>query len=122
MELVDPKLGSAFNRDEAMVMIDVALLCTNATASVRPPMSSVVSMLDGRTIVKDPLSDGTKSHDQVKFKGKMDEWKDSQETKMTQDSQIQGTPIDGPWTGSSASAAGDLYPISLNSDYWKNRD
>ncbi|XP_052177863.1 probable leucine-rich repeat receptor-like serine/threonine-protein kinase At3g14840 isoform X2 [Diospyros lotus] len=120
-ELVDPKLGSAFNRDEAMVMIDVALLCTNAAASVRPAMSSVVSMLEGRTVVKEPLSYGTKSHDQVKFKGKMDEWKHSQETKMTEDSQIQGMPIDGPWTGSSASA-GDLYPISLNSDYWKNRD
>ncbi|XP_052177422.1 probable leucine-rich repeat receptor-like serine/threonine-protein kinase At3g14840 [Diospyros lotus] len=121
MELVDPKLGSAFNRDEAMVMINVALLCTNATASVRPAMSSVVSMLEGRTVVKEPLSDGTESHDQVKFKGKMDEWKHIQETKMTEDSQIQSMSIDGPWTGSSASA-GDLYPISLNSDYWKNRD
>ncbi|XP_052177836.1 probable leucine-rich repeat receptor-like serine/threonine-protein kinase At3g14840 isoform X2 [Diospyros lotus] len=121
IELVDPKMGSAFNRDEAMVMINVALMCTNATASVRPAMSSVVSMLEGRTVVKDPLSDVTKSHDQLKFKGKMDEWKNNQETKMTEDSQIQGMPIDGPWTGSSASA-GDLYPISLNSDYWRNRD
>ncbi|MCI52810.1 LRR receptor-like kinase, partial [Trifolium medium] len=32
-------------------MINVALLCTNVTANLRSSMSSVVSMLEGRTVV-----------------------------------------------------------------------
>jgi hypothetical protein len=48
MELVDKRLGSNFNKEEAMVMINVALLCTNVTSALRPAMSSVVSMLEGK--------------------------------------------------------------------------
>ncbi|KAI8558033.1 hypothetical protein RHMOL_Rhmol04G0056900 [Rhododendron molle] len=50
MELVDPTLGSDFNKIEVTVMINVALLCTNVSPIVRPAMSSVVSMLEGRTV------------------------------------------------------------------------
>jgi hypothetical protein len=47
MELVDPKLGSEFNKEEAIRMIKVALLCTNPSPALRPTMSAVVSMLEG---------------------------------------------------------------------------
>ncbi|XP_062094663.1 probable LRR receptor-like serine/threonine-protein kinase At1g53430 [Humulus lupulus] len=45
MELVDPKLGSKFKKEEAKRMIKVALLCTNPSPSVCPTMSVAVSML-----------------------------------------------------------------------------
>lgn len=57
LELVDPELGSAYSSEEAMVMLNVALLCTNASPTLRPTMSQVVSMLEGRTAVQDLLSD-----------------------------------------------------------------
>ena len=53
MELVDRRLGSNFNEEEAMVMINVALVCTNVSPTLRPTMSSVVSMLEGKTIVRE---------------------------------------------------------------------
>ena len=57
LELVDPGLGSEYTTEEAMVMLNVALLCTNASPTLRPIMSQVVSMLEGRTAVKEILSD-----------------------------------------------------------------
>ncbi|KAJ0052337.1 hypothetical protein Pint_02621 [Pistacia integerrima] len=57
LELVDPNLGSEYSSEEAMAMLNVALLCTNASPTLRPMMSQVVSMLEGRTEVQDLLSD-----------------------------------------------------------------
>ncbi|KAL5716564.1 hypothetical protein ACHQM5_018234 [Ranunculus cassubicifolius] len=57
LELVDPNLGSAFSTEEAMVLLNVSLLCTNASPTLRPTMSQVVSMLEGRTPIQDLLSD-----------------------------------------------------------------
>lgn len=57
LELVDPELGSEYSSEEAMVMLNVALLCANASPTLRPPMSQVVSMLEGKTDVQDLLSD-----------------------------------------------------------------
>lgn len=57
LELVDPDLGSEYPCEEAMLMLDVALLCTNASPTLRPIMSQVVSVLEGRTTVQDLLSD-----------------------------------------------------------------
>lgn len=57
LELVDPNLGSEYSSEEAIVMLNVALLCTNASPTLRPTMSQVVSMLEGRTAVQDLLSD-----------------------------------------------------------------
>ena len=55
MELVDPSLGSNYSKPEAMTMLNVALLCTNPSPTLRPPMSSVVSMLQGKIPVQPPL-------------------------------------------------------------------
>ncbi|XP_052177861.1 probable leucine-rich repeat receptor-like serine/threonine-protein kinase At3g14840 isoform X2 [Diospyros lotus] len=122
MELMDPKLGSDFNKDEAMVMINVALLCTNIAPSARPAMSLALSMLEGRTIViKEPVSDRTDSiYGQMKVKGEMDDRKLSNEGKMT-DGQVNSISLDGSFIASSMSV-GDLYPANLDSDYWEKRD
>ena len=57
MEIVDPKLQSEFNKEEAERMIKAALLCTNASPSIRPAMSEVVSMLEGQTSIQEVTSD-----------------------------------------------------------------
>ncbi|XP_047315445.1 probable LRR receptor-like serine/threonine-protein kinase At1g07650 isoform X2 [Impatiens glandulifera] len=57
LELVDPELGSDYSSEEAMVMLNVALLCTNASPTLRPTMHQAVSMLEGHTAVQDLLSD-----------------------------------------------------------------
>ncbi|XP_052301369.1 probable LRR receptor-like serine/threonine-protein kinase At1g29720 [Populus trichocarpa] len=57
MEIVDPKLQSEFNKEEAERMIKLALLCTNASPSLRPAMSEVVSMLEGQTSIPEVTLD-----------------------------------------------------------------
>ncbi|XP_031404181.1 probable LRR receptor-like serine/threonine-protein kinase At1g53440 isoform X2 [Punica granatum] len=55
LELVDPSLGSNYSEEEAMRMLNLALLCTNPSPTLRPPMSSVVSMLEGKIAIQAPL-------------------------------------------------------------------
>lgn len=52
LELVDPALGSDFSRDEALQMLKLALLCTSISPTLRPNMSAVVSMLEGKTPIE----------------------------------------------------------------------
>ncbi|KAJ9537779.1 hypothetical protein OSB04_030512 [Centaurea solstitialis] len=55
LELVDPVLGSTYPKEEVMRMLNIALLCTNPSPTLRPAMSAVVSMLDGKIPVQPPL-------------------------------------------------------------------
>ncbi|KAF7144644.1 hypothetical protein RHSIM_Rhsim04G0034600 [Rhododendron simsii] len=115
MELVDPKLGSDFNKTEVTVMINVALLCANVSPAVRPAMSSVVSMLEGRTVPEtSSVPDPDASNEQMKLKGMMIELQKSLETDTSDQGQIEIVSTDGPYTASSASA-GDLYPYTASS-------
>ncbi|XP_076882536.1 putative LRR receptor-like serine/threonine-protein kinase At1g53440 [Bidens hawaiensis] len=52
LELVDPGLGSNYSKKEAMRMLNIALLCTNPSPTLRPAMSAVVSMLEGKIPVQ----------------------------------------------------------------------
>ncbi|KAL7218640.1 hypothetical protein ACSBR2_011826 [Camellia fascicularis] len=115
LELVDPKLGPDFVQKEVIVMINVALLCTNVTPTVRPTMSSVVSMLEGRTVVEELVSDSIVFSHKMTPKGMMADLQHSHET------DINDSLIEMSLTASSRSAA-NLYPLNLNSDYWANRE
>ena len=55
MELVDEMLRSEINIKEAEIMVKVALMCTNASPTLRPAMSEVVSMLEGRMAVPETV-------------------------------------------------------------------
>ncbi|KAB2051231.1 hypothetical protein ES319_A12G042200v1 [Gossypium barbadense] len=57
MELVDPRLGTEFNEEEVIRMAKVALLCTNSSPALRPIMSEVVNMLEGRALVPKLIMD-----------------------------------------------------------------
>nr|AMM43084.1 LRR-RLK [Vernicia montana] len=120
LELVDPKLGKNYNKEQVMTMINVALLCTNVSPVVRPAMSSVVSMLEGKASVQNLALDTSVSNDEMRIKAMRKHFQDSIEH-STSESLTQSMALDGPWTGSSTSAK-DLYPISLGSDYWESRN
>ncbi|KAL4586015.1 hypothetical protein LXL04_010645 [Taraxacum kok-saghyz] len=78
IELVDPRLGSEFNKKEAVRMIEIALLCTNESPALRPIMSEVVNMLEGHTEIEEPNINVIESEDKVKFQafgGKFKEMK-----------------------------------------------
>ncbi|ONI12332.1 hypothetical protein PRUPE_4G157800 [Prunus persica] len=117
MDLVDPRLGSDFNKEEMMLTINVALLCCNVTSTVRPTMSSVVSMLEGRAAVQELVSDPNASTNEIEAMRKHFE---SSFGRKTGESQTQTASTEGPWTGSSTSAH-DLYPVNPDSTYWDNR-
>ncbi|GMH31973.1 hypothetical protein Nepgr_033817 [Nepenthes gracilis] len=52
LELVDLSLGSNFPKDEALKLLNLALLCANPSPTLRPIMSSVVSMIEGQIQVQ----------------------------------------------------------------------
>ncbi|KAK2987106.1 hypothetical protein RJ640_011817 [Escallonia rubra] len=110
MELVDSRLGSEYDKEEVMAMINVALLCTNISPAVRPAMSSVVSMLEGKAVVPEFVSEAsTVSSDNIAKQQEMKpQHNDSHVTTTSMgDSQIHSMSIDGPFTASSTST-GDL--------------
>lgn len=116
-ELIDPTLGSDVNKEEALGMINVALMCTNASPTLRPTMSAVASMLEGRTPVADVLSDPSFSIDDMRFKAMKAHLQASQ---GQSESQTHSVSMDGPWTGYSTSAP-DLYPVNPDTECWNNR-
>ncbi|KAI4321798.1 hypothetical protein MLD38_035140 [Melastoma candidum] len=113
LELVDPALGTEYNKEEAMRMLDLALLCTNPSPTLRPPMSSVVSMLEGRTAIQAPTirrRDATNSDARFKALEKL-----SMEGVVNSSAYSEGSSrsqvarsmsIEGPWVDSSSSSAG----------------
>ncbi|RZC54366.1 hypothetical protein C5167_013236 [Papaver somniferum] len=56
LDLVDPVLESNYSTEEVLRMLNAALLCTNPSPSLRPLMSAVVGMLEGRIPVPEPLA------------------------------------------------------------------
>ncbi|KAH0698174.1 hypothetical protein KY289_015656 [Solanum tuberosum] len=76
MELVDETLSSDFKKDEALRMINVALLCTNTSPALRPNMSAVVSILEDHIDLPE-FSLESRSHDdddELKFQGLRDKY------------------------------------------------
>lgn len=67
-ELVDENLGSDFDKVEAERMIKVALVCTNASPSLRPTMSEVVSMLEGTSAIPDAVPVAGSYNEDLRFK------------------------------------------------------
>lgn len=118
MELVDPRLDLNFVAEEVITTINVALLCTRAVAAERPCMSSVVSILEGKTRVEEIASNLNIPMDVIKPK-KMGTEEDKVE--KLNDIQEQSISMDVPWTASTA-ATTDLYPVPLDSDYWEKRE
>jgi len=109
LELVDPDLGTSFSKKEAMRMLNIALLCTNPSPTLRPPMSSVVSMLQGKIKVQPPLvkreADPSGSA-AMRFKAleHLSQDSESQVSTYTRNKEHKSSSsMDGPWVDSSFS-------------------
>ncbi|KAG9152784.1 hypothetical protein Leryth_021767 [Lithospermum erythrorhizon] len=108
LELVDPRLGSNYNVEEAVRMIKVALLCTNPSPALRPTMSVVVSMLEGQMDIQETNVDSSTVNDELKFKALRQKYDELQSHYSETDSLVHASDV--PYT-SSSSHAKDLYPI-----------
>ncbi|KAJ0016423.1 hypothetical protein Pint_10275 [Pistacia integerrima] len=110
MEILDPKLESKFDKKKAERMVKVALLCCNASPTLRPTMSEVVSMLESQTIIQEVISDPSI------YGG------DFQLQQLDQNSRGNSTApnfsSNKTWVGSSTTSAHDLY--SINSECTRN--
>lgn len=71
-ELIDPRLGSEVNMDDAERMVKVALMCTNASPSLRPIMSEVVAMLEERQDIPDTIPEANTYSNDLRFKAMRD--------------------------------------------------
>eukprot|EP00258_Populus_trichocarpa_P031183 XP_024447202.1 probable LRR receptor-like serine/threonine-protein kinase At1g07650 isoform X2 [Populus trichocarpa] len=113
MAMVDPRLGSEFNKKEVVRMINVALLCTNQSPALRPTMSTVVSMLEGKTDVEDLVMVPSTLVDPSGYATALhNKFAQSSVSGSLSESQSLVKSSEGPWTASSSSSAQDLYPIS----------
>jgi hypothetical protein len=89
MDLVDERLGEEFKKEEAMIMINVALLCTHVSPTHRPTMSSVVSMLEGKSVVQEVVSDTSQVFEGKKLKMiQQNEKNDTSEIETTEEESI----------------------------------
>ncbi|XWS16930.1 hypothetical protein CRYUN_Cryun33cG0024100 [Craigia yunnanensis] len=110
LDLVDPRIGSDYNIDEVMAMINVALLCTNPTAAARPSMPSVVRMLEGRVVVPEFFSDSSISANELNVEAmKKLYWK--LEENDTDESQTKSILADR--SGTTSTFVADPYPVNL---------
>ncbi|XP_065629647.1 probable LRR receptor-like serine/threonine-protein kinase At1g53430 isoform X2 [Quercus suber] len=107
LELVDPRLGSSYSPEEAMRMLSLALLCTNPSPTLRPSMSSVVSMIEGKCAVQAPIIKRSETNLDPRFKAFEKLSHDSQthmSSTFLHDSQTQrDMSMNGPWIDSSFS-------------------
>ncbi|CAI9757115.1 unnamed protein product [Fraxinus pennsylvanica] len=110
LDLVDPILGSNYSEEEAMRMLNLALLCTNPSPSLRPSMSSVVRMLEGKIPVQAPKIMHRTPSEEIRFKAFEKLSQDSQThvstySQDTEDSKEQKSiSRGGPWIDSSISS------------------
>ncbi|KAG6685400.1 hypothetical protein I3842_12G110200 [Carya illinoinensis] len=121
LDLADPRLSSNYRKEDVMRMINVALLCANVSAAVRPTMSSVVSMLEGSAVIPELGPNLSIVDDEMKVKALWDHFQDKKESSM-ENSQTQSVLTNDQFTGTTSStSAVDLYPINMDSSYWEKR-
>lgn len=106
VELVDPRLGSNFNKEEAVRMIKVALLCANPSPALRPTMSAVVGMLEGGISSQEYTSDPSVYNDGLNFQGLKDKYDEMQ---------LSGNETGPTVCSSDTTKSRDLYPLILDS-------
>ncbi|KAK7324509.1 hypothetical protein VNO77_28114 [Canavalia gladiata] len=107
LELVDPSLGSNYSQEEVMRMLQLALLCTNPSPTLRPSMSLVVRMLEGKTPIQAPIIKRSDSAQDARFKAFEVLSQDSQtrvSSVFSHDSMEQRSKsMGGPWLDTSLS-------------------
>ncbi|KAG8634598.1 hypothetical protein MANES_17G061300v8 [Manihot esculenta] len=114
MEIVDPRLESEFNREEAERMLKVALLCTNASPMIRPTMSAALNMLGGQKSIEEVVSDPSIYADDMRFKPLKSHYQQISHGGSST-SQVPIFSSDDTGVGSSTTSGHDLYPVNPES-------
>lgn len=129
LELVDPRLGSDYNKEEAIRMIEVALLCTTPTPALRPIMSSVLAMLQGDILIQESKVEDPNMYgeDYYKFQALRDKYNDKLKRNKSSSQSQSEIPIASSVDANDASSSTsmhDLYPPDLypHSETWISRD
>ncbi|XP_015066029.1 probable LRR receptor-like serine/threonine-protein kinase At1g53430 isoform X3 [Solanum pennellii] len=65
MDLVDPKLGTDYSWTEANSILELAMMCTNPSPTLRPTTSDVVKVIEGKTKIKTTSSTVRHSTDEI---------------------------------------------------------
>ena len=116
MEMVDAKLEFELNKEEAIRMIKVALLCTSPSPALRPTMSEVVSMLEGCTIVDDFVIDPSRYGDELTFNALRDQFDHIEPVLMiSTEAESLMHSSNATMSGSASASAHDLYLDNLAS-------
>ncbi|XP_043807975.1 probable leucine-rich repeat receptor-like serine/threonine-protein kinase At3g14840 isoform X2 [Manihot esculenta] len=110
-ELIDPRLGSNFKKEEAIRMIKVALLCTFSSPALRPTMSEVVKMLEGRAPVHELVVNPAMHGEQLELGGLRSKF-DHISLHSSSESRSLVHSSGAPWTASSSSSGQDLSSIN----------
>uniref|UniRef100_A0A7N0V1L3 non-specific serine/threonine protein kinase n=1 Tax=Kalanchoe fedtschenkoi TaxID=63787 RepID=A0A7N0V1L3_KALFE len=100
MDLIDPRLGGDFNKDEVMTMIEIILLCTVASPAERPAMSSVVTILEGKSNAVDLVKSDTS-------------------LPTSELRSVNLYPVSHQDESSTSASMPDLYPVNTDSDCWQ---
>ncbi|XP_048132297.1 probable LRR receptor-like serine/threonine-protein kinase RFK1 isoform X2 [Rhodamnia argentea] len=111
MRLVDENLRTEVNIEEAEIMVKVALLCTNASPSLRPTMSEAVNMLEGRMAVPDVIPEPSTYHEDLRFKAMRDLRKQGQQHSYTE-SQTENSTTTNTFRSLSSTSTQDLFEKS----------
>ncbi|KAK1422756.1 hypothetical protein QVD17_18042 [Tagetes erecta] len=110
-DLFDEKLDSTINKEEAETVVKVALLCTNGSASMRPTMSEVVNMLEGKTCVPDVVPEARGNSEDLRFKAMRDFQRETKGDGSQTSSQYQSTNMSGTGTNYSLTTNDDVFEI-----------
>ncbi|KAJ6296977.1 hypothetical protein OIU78_022659 [Salix suchowensis] len=95
-------------------MINVALLCTNQSPTLRPIMSTVVSMLEGKTDVEELVMVPSTSSDQSGYATTtFNKFAQASFNGSSSENKSLVKSSEGAWTASSSSSAQDLYPVHI---------
>ncbi|XP_010487290.1 PREDICTED: probable leucine-rich repeat receptor-like serine/threonine-protein kinase At3g14840 isoform X1 [Camelina sativa] len=112
VEVIDPRLGTSYNRQEAMTMIQIGMLCTSPAPADRPSMSTVVSVLEGHSTVNvEKLLEASVN------KGNENDV-ESERAMKKHYAMICEEDI----TNTTTTDASDLYPVKLDSASWNTRN
>ena len=108
MELVDPELESGFHKEEALRMIKVALLCTNPSPSLRPPMNVIVGLLEGWTDVDELGRDPSVYGNEWNFEALRDQFDPTIRPSSVESQSLLDQTSNATWIWSSSTSADDL--------------
>ena len=111
---MDPRLGSDFEEEEPITMVKVALLCINPAPALRPTMSAVVSMLEGRRLVCELVMNPNIYGDELKLAALRNPFNPTAQGSTSETQSLVGSS-DATCINSSATTSSDLYKIGPSS-------